>query len=62
MNVQSLGDGPSLLSEAPSPLREFVRAYGLVERAMHPYFQKFGLTPSQWAVFLQVIAWQPGAP
>ncbi|MCE9553223.1 MAG: MarR family transcriptional regulator [Planctomycetes bacterium] len=50
MNVHSLGDGPSLLSDAQNPLREFVRAYGLVERVMHPYFQKFGVTPSQWGM------------
>jgi len=50
MNSISLGDGPSLLSDAQNPLREFVRAYGLLERVMHPYFQEFGVTPSQWGM------------
>ena len=43
-------NGTSILSDVDNPLREFVRAYGLLERAMQPYFQKFGITPSQWGM------------
>jgi DNA-binding MarR family transcriptional regulator len=30
--------------------RELIRTYGLVERVMHPYFARFGITGSQWGV------------
>ena len=43
-------NGTSILSDVDNPLREFVRAFGLLERAMHPYFQTFGITPSQWGM------------
>ena len=50
MASQPHDNGTSVLSDVDNPLREFVRAYGLLERAMHPYFQKFGITPSQWGM------------
>lgn len=30
--------------------REFLRVFGLVERAMQPYFARFGISGSQWGV------------
>jgi DNA-binding MarR family transcriptional regulator len=43
-------DESCLMLEADNPLREFVRAFGLVERVMQPYFQRFGVTASQWGM------------
>ncbi len=31
-------------------LREVIRTNGLVERVMHPYFARFGISGSQWGV------------
>ncbi|HLW68925.1 MAG TPA: MarR family transcriptional regulator [Gemmataceae bacterium] len=37
-------------SEATRAFREFLRVFGLVERAMQPYFARFGISGSQWGV------------
>lgn len=48
-------------ADSDSPLREFVRAFGLVERVMHPYFQSYGVTGSQWGMLRTLYrAWQEG--
>jgi DNA-binding MarR family transcriptional regulator len=41
---------PAADSEATRAFREFLRVFGLVERAMHPYFARFGISGSQWGV------------
>src|SRR5947207_2501889 len=33
-----------------NPLREFIRTFGLVERVMHPYFARYGISGAQWGV------------
>src|SRR5215831_17838563 len=30
--------------------RELIRTFGLLERVMHPYFARFGITGAQWGV------------
>jgi DNA-binding MarR family transcriptional regulator len=35
---------------ADQALRSLVHAFGLLERVMHPYFARFGITGSQWGV------------
>jgi DNA-binding MarR family transcriptional regulator len=43
--------------------RELIRTYGLVERVMHPYFARFGITGSQWGVLRNLHrAEQEGLP
>jgi MarR family 2-MHQ and catechol resistance regulon transcriptional repressor len=37
-------------SAAISAFREFLRVFGLVERAMQPYFARHGISGSQWGV------------
>jgi MarR family 2-MHQ and catechol resistance regulon transcriptional repressor len=41
---------PSVDSDATRAFREFLRVFGLVERAMQPYFARFGISGSQWGV------------
>src|SRR5262249_9716933 len=43
-----LSSSPELLSN--NPLRALIRAFGLVERVMQPYFARFGITGAQWGV------------
>jgi DNA-binding MarR family transcriptional regulator len=31
--------------------RAFIRTYGLLERVMHPFFARFGISGAQWGVF-----------
>jgi DNA-binding MarR family transcriptional regulator len=31
-------------------LRSLIRTFGLLERVMHPYFGRFGITGSQWGI------------
>jgi DNA-binding MarR family transcriptional regulator len=38
------------LVSADNPLRELIRAFGLMERIMHPYFARFGISGSQWGI------------
>src|SRR6516165_11847598 len=38
------------LPPAGMAFRELIRTFGLVERVMHPYFARFGITGSQWGV------------
>lgn len=33
-----------------NPVRELVRTFGLLERAMQPYFAQFGISGAQWGV------------
>src|SRR5262245_8417293 len=33
-----------------TPLHQLVRTFGLLERVMHPYFARFGISGSQWGV------------
>src|SRR5947209_4444828 len=33
-----------------SALRELIRIFGLLERIMHPYFARFGISGAQWGV------------
>lgn len=42
----------ALSSEAPAEaaFRAVIRTYGLLERAMHPHFARFGISASQWGV------------
>jgi DNA-binding MarR family transcriptional regulator len=35
---------------ADNPIRELVRTFGLLEKVMHPYFARFGISGSQWGV------------
>jgi MarR family 2-MHQ and catechol resistance regulon transcriptional repressor len=35
---------------ADNAIRELVRTFGLVEKVMHPYFARFGISGSQWGV------------
>jgi DNA-binding MarR family transcriptional regulator len=43
--------------------RELIRTYGLVERVMHPYFARFGITGSQWGALRSLHrAEQEGRP
>src|SRR5215831_3520350 len=41
-------------SRSPRPaemaLRQLIRTYGLLERVMHPYFARFGISGAQWGV------------
>jgi len=37
-------------TNAVRAFREFLRVFGLVERAMQPYFARFGISGSQWGV------------
>jgi DNA-binding MarR family transcriptional regulator len=37
-------------SATDNPVRELVRAFGLLERLMQPYFSRFGISGSQWGV------------
>ena len=37
-------------TNAMRAFREFLRVFGLVERAMQPYFARFGISGSQWGV------------
>jgi DNA-binding MarR family transcriptional regulator len=39
---------PDRLDE--NPLRSLIRAFGLVERVMQPYFARFGLSGTHWGV------------
>ncbi|HEV3142584.1 MAG TPA: MarR family transcriptional regulator [Gemmataceae bacterium] len=41
---------PAVDSSATRAFREFLRVFGLVERAMQPYFARFGISGSQWGV------------
>jgi DNA-binding MarR family transcriptional regulator len=34
----------------PTAFRELIRTFGLLERVMHPYFARFGITGAQWGV------------
>ena len=46
-------DGPAngvARSPDENAFRELIRTFGLVERVMHPYFARFGITGSQWGV------------
>ncbi|MBI3412217.1 MAG: MarR family transcriptional regulator [Planctomycetes bacterium] len=38
------------LAPADNPLRELIRAFGLLERIMQPYFARFGISGSQWGI------------
>jgi DNA-binding MarR family transcriptional regulator len=39
-----------LARPAENAIRELVRTFGLVEKVMHPYFARFGISGSQWGV------------
>jgi DNA-binding MarR family transcriptional regulator len=48
---------PKPATPAPGPerppdtaVRELIRTFGLLEQVMHPYFARFGISGSQWAV------------
>lgn len=51
-NEKSSGASPRSPAERPSDLafRALLRTLGLIERVMHPYFAKYGITGSQWGV------------
>src|SRR5437763_15024677 len=40
----------SLDPASETAVRALVRAFGLLERAMQPYFARFGISGSQWGV------------
>jgi DNA-binding MarR family transcriptional regulator len=40
--------GPAWSDE--SAFRALIRTYGLIERVMHPYFARFGISGAQWGV------------
>jgi DNA-binding MarR family transcriptional regulator len=41
---------PKNLPQPDSPFRELIRIFGLLERQMHPYFARFGISGAQWGV------------
>jgi DNA-binding MarR family transcriptional regulator len=42
---------PSGAAQPPlTAFRELIRTFGLLERVMHPYFARFGITGAQWGV------------
>lgn len=47
---------PPVTSGPPAEraFRELIRAFGLVERLMQPYFARFGITGAQWGVLRQL--------
>jgi DNA-binding MarR family transcriptional regulator len=40
----------SAAGDVSKTFREFIRAFGLVERVMQPYFARFGISGAQWGV------------
>jgi DNA-binding MarR family transcriptional regulator len=42
------------ISPPDSPFRELIRILGLLERQMHPYFARFGISGAQWGVLRQL--------
>jgi len=43
-------NGATVSTQAESAFRAFIRAFGLIERAMHGHFQSFGISGSQWGI------------
>jgi DNA-binding MarR family transcriptional regulator len=41
---------PAEWRSTDNPIRELVRAFGLLERVMQPYFAQFGISGAQWGV------------
>src|SRR5258707_14625757 len=41
---------PGATQPPPTAFRELIRTFGLLERVMHPYFARFGITGAQWGV------------
>jgi DNA-binding MarR family transcriptional regulator len=48
--TKTAGASPAELRLQENPLRELVRTFGLLERVMHPYFARFGISGAQWGV------------
>jgi len=46
--ARSLATPPIPLTD--TPLREFIRVEGLLDRVMQPYFARFGISGSQWGL------------
>src|SRR5262245_40568953 len=53
MQVSEAALGKRLMSGRGTPelaLREIVRSFGMLERVLHPYFARFGISGAQWGV------------
>src|SRR3954467_11797191 len=48
--MPTLNSAPMDKAAGRLPVRELIRAYGLLERIMDPYFAHFGISGSQWGV------------
>jgi len=43
-----------------NPVRSLVRAFGLLERVMQPYFAQFGITGAQWGILRTLVRAERG--
>jgi DNA-binding MarR family transcriptional regulator len=50
MNDKNLAEVLKSPVQPDSPFRELLRIFGLLERQMHPYFARFGISGAQWGV------------
>jgi DNA-binding MarR family transcriptional regulator len=49
-HVIALAEGADVKRTEENAARSLVRAFGLLERVMQPYFARFGITGSQWGI------------
>ena len=52
MTMAATRDSQTLPEE--TPVRSLIRAFGLIERVMQPYFARFELSGAQWGVLRQL--------